>query len=302
MKFSPYYLVYGRDMRHPIEDDWKPNLGNKEMQDDEYEKHVKVLAERLQEANKVVGQQSKLSHATAKRYYDRQMKFEQFKKGDLVYVHDPVYKRGKAKKFSYQYKGPFEIEQRTSPLIYKVRMADGASAVLHVNRLKRAHEGNGDDARTPLTKCSSSVIPPTQNEKRTDVRKSREFKTEIKIEPPDVDIPCNSRLLEEGSNESDSLDERDVNLSRQYERDPEWTPGSLYLQKKLQSNKTADDIAYELRSRLVRSRQETEADKNQVSVHSSQEDENVETNMQSEEEPEIVESMAGHSYNLRHRV
>ena len=50
------------------------------MQDHEYEKHVRTLAERLQEANKIAGQQSKLSHATAKRYYDRQMKFEQFKK------------------------------------------------------------------------------------------------------------------------------------------------------------------------------------------------------------------------------
>ena len=79
LKFSPYCLVYGRDMRLPIEDDWNPNLGNRYMGDDEYEKHVKILAERLQEANKVAGQQFKLSHATAKRYYDRQMKFEQFK-------------------------------------------------------------------------------------------------------------------------------------------------------------------------------------------------------------------------------
>jgi hypothetical protein len=177
LKFSPYYLVYNGDMRLPIEDDWKPNLGNRNMGDDEYEKHVKTLAERLQEANKVAGQQCKLSHAIAKRYYDRQMKFEQFKKGDLVYVHDPVYKRGKAKKFSYQYKGPFEIEQRISPLIYKVRMADGASAVLHVNRLKRAHESNGDNARMPATKYSNSAVQPTQDEKRADVRKSTEFKT-----------------------------------------------------------------------------------------------------------------------------
>ena len=56
-----------------------------------------------------------------------------------MYVHDPTYKRGKAKKFSYQYKGPFEVEQKISPLIYKVRKADGTSAVLHTNRLKRAY-------------------------------------------------------------------------------------------------------------------------------------------------------------------
>jgi len=87
-------------------------------------------------------------------------------------------------------------------------MADGASAVLHVNRLKRAHESNGDNARMPLTKYSNSAIQPTQDEKRADVRKSREFKTEVKIEPPELDIHSNSRLLEEDSDESDSLDEK----------------------------------------------------------------------------------------------
>jgi hypothetical protein len=114
-KYSPYYLVFARDMRLPIEDDWKPNLGEQDMKQDEFETHVKLLVERLREANQVAGRQSKLSHETAKRYYDRQTKPERFKKGDFVYVHDPIYKRVKAKKFSYQYKGPFEIEQRISP-------------------------------------------------------------------------------------------------------------------------------------------------------------------------------------------
>ena len=63
------------------------------------------------------------------------------RKDDLVYLHDPTHKRGKAKKFSYQYKykGPFEIESKMLPLIYKIRTADGTSIVLHVIRLKRAH-------------------------------------------------------------------------------------------------------------------------------------------------------------------
>jgi hypothetical protein len=114
-KYSLYYLVFDRDTRLPIEDDWKPNLGEQDMKQDEYETHVKLLVERLREANQVAGRKSKLSHETAKRYYDRQTKPERFKKGDFLYVHDPIYKRGKAKKFSNQYKGPFEIEQRISP-------------------------------------------------------------------------------------------------------------------------------------------------------------------------------------------
>jgi len=58
-----------------------------------------------------------------------------------------------------------------------------------------------------------------------------------------------------------------------------------------------------LRSRLVsRSRQEMETDTSQASAHSSLEGENVRMNTQSEVQPEIVEPVASHSYNLRRRV
>jgi hypothetical protein len=43
-------------MRLPIEDDCKPNLGNKQIDTDEYETHVRGLAERLREANKTARQ------------------------------------------------------------------------------------------------------------------------------------------------------------------------------------------------------------------------------------------------------
>jgi hypothetical protein len=103
-KYSPYYLVFGRYMRLPIASDWRPKETKAEGGDDCYEEHVKNLTLRLHEANKIAGQHSKLSHQTAKRYYDRQTKLEQFKKDDLVYLHEPTHKRGKAKKFSYQFK------------------------------------------------------------------------------------------------------------------------------------------------------------------------------------------------------
>ena len=119
-KYSPYYLVFGREMRLPIEDDWAPLMSSGDAKQDLYEEHVRTLAERLSEATKIASQNSKMSHETAKRYYDRQTKWEQFKRGPLVYLYNPMHKRGKAKKCSYQYKGPYEIEQKISPLIYRV--------------------------------------------------------------------------------------------------------------------------------------------------------------------------------------
>ena len=65
-KYSPYCVVFGRDSPLPNEDDWKPQVTRKDAGDGEYEEHVKLLAKRLHEANKVVGQQSKLVHETTK--------------------------------------------------------------------------------------------------------------------------------------------------------------------------------------------------------------------------------------------
>ena len=184
-------------MRLPIEDDWRPKLSTKDLGDNEYEKHVELLASRLHEASKVAGRQSALSHETAKRYYDRQTKLNQFKKGDLVYVHDPTYKRGKAKKFSYQYKGPFEVEQKISLLIYKVRMADGTSAVLHVNRLKRAYGQRVErDNALPLCKSLNKTVKLGKLE-----RSSPRDVIESGSEESDAGIPSHSRSFNVEINE-----------------------------------------------------------------------------------------------------
>jgi hypothetical protein len=183
-KHSPYYLVYGRDMRLPIEEDWRPQLNVKNAEGNEYETHLKVLAERLHEANKAAGKQSKQSHETAKLYYDRKTKLEQFKKGDLVYVHDLIHKRGKARKFSNQYKGPYEIEEKISPLIYKVRIEDGTSVILHVNRLKKAVEQAGNDSMLPLNGSSDKTVKLGRTKKLAPKRNNEDETKELTAERP----------------------------------------------------------------------------------------------------------------------
>jgi hypothetical protein len=54
-KYSPYYLVFGREMRLPVEDDWKPLLKDSNIGENDYVEHVQRLAERLREANKAAG-------------------------------------------------------------------------------------------------------------------------------------------------------------------------------------------------------------------------------------------------------
>ena len=294
-KYSPYYLVFGRDMRLPIEDDWRPNVSGEKLGDDEYERHVKLLAERLREANAAAGQQSKLSHEVAKRYYDRQTKLEQFSKGDLVYIYDPTYKRSQAKKFSYQYKGPFMIKQKISPLIYKVELPDGAFAIIHVNRLKKAH-GPVPSSKMLLTKEKPLKMVGSPNSTEAGGKDDAEI-----VEPrePDPGVPSHSQVTNTDDTESSETEEEDTSLSNNKNRDSDWEPGSMYLKRMLQSDNRPADIAYRLRSRLVsRSGREKETDKPGAEGSSSAGD----TLLLTETSPEESESTTGHSYNLRNRI
>jgi hypothetical protein len=58
VKYSPYYLVFGRGLRFPIEDDWNPRIQSRATNEVDYEKHVQQLAERLREAYRIAGRHS----------------------------------------------------------------------------------------------------------------------------------------------------------------------------------------------------------------------------------------------------
>jgi len=269
-KYSPYYLVLDREMRLPIEDDWRPSVGKNAFPEVDYERHIRTLAERLREANKVAGCQSKLNRDVAKLYYDRQTKLEKFGKGDLVYVHGPTYKKVKTKKFSYKHKWPFEMVERISPFIYKVRLRDGTSAIVHINRLKRSYGQNRNREQedrfknVPQEKCTRPEGTPELN----------------------AEITSGIRLLD---NEDESLSETEEAIidkpSQRYTHDADWAPRSLYLQLKLQSDKATNGIAYRLRSKgMSRSEPEPEND-----------------NVQSSASSDDSRPTPSHSYNLRAR-
>jgi hypothetical protein len=217
-----------------------------------------------------------------------------------VYIHDPTFKWSKARKFSYQYKGPFAIEQKISPLIYKVRMADGNSTIIHMNRLKRAHGPTEGKNVIPL---DLTVRKETRRES-CKIIASRE---NSEIEQEKVDMGTSSHQLtrdtESNESESDGSDNDVISASRGRVEDAEWTPRSSYVQRKLPSNNTADDIAYMLRSRLVsRSERETETDKRRAAVINSPETGQLVANTQQNTSPDRTKLTVGHSYNLRNRV
>ena len=146
-----------------------------------------MLVLHLKEAHKVAGQQSKISAQKAKRYYEEHTKLEHFSKGDLVYLYDPIYKRGKARKFAYKYKGPHEVKQRISPLVYKIETSEETDVIVHLNRLKRAQARSSQLQGKPST-TSDQVIarPPKQRLLKQATSKQTPEETEEITPTPNV--------------------------------------------------------------------------------------------------------------------
>jgi hypothetical protein len=72
----------------------------------------------------------------------------------------------------------------------------------------------------------------------------------LEVVEPGREIPSQAQLAED---ETESVSETDdeVEMEREHCNDIEWTTGSLYLRRKLRDDKTTDDIAYNLLSRVV---------------------------------------------------
>jgi hypothetical protein len=85
--------------------------------------------------------------------------------------------------------------------------------------------------RKKMRRKSCKIIAPRENNE---------------TEQEKVDVGTSSHQLirdaESNESESDGSDNEVISTSRKHAEDPEWTRGSSYLQRKLPSNNTADDI------------------------------------------------------------
>ena len=117
----------------------------------------------------------------------------------------------------------------------------------------------------------------------------------------DLNIPSRTQLREEESDNSNKTEDEVEGTDRSVDKSSDvsdWTPGSLYLQRKLGDDKTTDDVMYELRSRDVgRSGPELDKDK---SNETSQQAGNRMVQPSASLSRNI--HMLTHPYNLRSRV
>lgn len=132
--FAPHEMVYGNKMRTPLEADLTITE-NTEI----YTDYVEDLRSRLQEISKMSQECQHHARHNQKSQYDKKTTETSYNIGQMVYLHVPQVKKGRVKKLTRLWKGPYRVVEVTSNLNVVLRIR-GKNVKVHVNRIKPAFE------------------------------------------------------------------------------------------------------------------------------------------------------------------
>jgi transposase InsO family protein len=243
-KYSPFYLLHGREMPLPNTDDLSarvddsvkvPKLG------DSVEMHARTLAERLKEAYEIVREYNKLGREKQKAQYDKNTKLVIFSVGDYVYIKEMAVRPGKSKKFRDRWRGPYLVTQRLSDWNYQIQIKPGKVVIVNVNHMKKCHN---PPARKKITKSlARDTVARNRKEKSTSVDEETSCVPGRYIYRPLLDeVPQNS--TETGDMTEDESDEPDNTV-----HDPNWLPRTQNQGQSSDNNQQpSDQPRYNFRS------------------------------------------------------
>ena len=132
---TPYQLVFGREVRLPIDVMFglPPHYPPTEIN-----KYAMGLRLRLDRAYRQFREYMGLQQRRQKVHYDKLCNGKPFKIGDMVWLHCPAVPRGKSPKLHCYWQGPYIIHKVLSDILYQIQHRNNKrkSMVVHFNRLK----------------------------------------------------------------------------------------------------------------------------------------------------------------------
>ena len=132
--YTPFYLMFGRQARLPI-DIMYGTPGPEPAPTTDY---AKCLKQSLEKSYQLARERMGLNLQRQKDLYDTRIHGHPFVKGDLVWLHTPAVPKGHSKKLHRPWKGPYRILKCLSNITYRIqdiRFPKRKSCV-HFNRLK----------------------------------------------------------------------------------------------------------------------------------------------------------------------
>ncbi|XP_062601794.1 uncharacterized protein LOC134263457 [Saccostrea cucullata] len=159
-KFSPFDLVYARNVRGPMA--VLKELWTKEEKDPEVKttyQYVLDLKERLARTCELAQKELQKSKDHYKKQYDKRTKPRSFKVGDFVLLLLPT----DHNKLLMQWKGPFKVVDRKGQTDYQIDM-NGHIRLFHANLLKKYNVREERNTDSPTTLASCVVLESEETE------------------------------------------------------------------------------------------------------------------------------------------
>ena len=115
--FSPFYLMFGRQARVPID----ITYGTPTPPMTPVTEYAACLKQRLENAYEQV--RGKMGHSLdrQKDLYDKRIHGKPLATGDKVWLHYPAVPLGKSKKLHCPWKGPFRVIRQFSDVTYQIQ-------------------------------------------------------------------------------------------------------------------------------------------------------------------------------------
>ena len=135
-KYSPFFLMYGREARLPVD----CNFFGAPKETITVEEFCKELECKLQIARKEARKNSQEAQVISKKHYDKNTAAPPYQTGDRVMVYTPHSKIGKSKKLLHIWRGPMTIISKTLELTWSIQI-DSSHMPHH---LERCHQPKGE--------------------------------------------------------------------------------------------------------------------------------------------------------------
>ena len=131
--FSPFELLYGRDVRGPL-DILRESWESSQRSDENIISYVLSTRDKLSKMAELVQENLSKAQARQKSWYDKNARVREFQPGDPVLVLLPT----ATSKLLAQWQGPYQVVKRMGKVTYMVDMHDHKKRrrVFHVNMLK----------------------------------------------------------------------------------------------------------------------------------------------------------------------
>ena len=158
--YSPFELLYGRRVRGPLE----LMKGNWEGEDQSEESTVSFIMktrDRLEKLHKLASLRETQAKNRQKKFFDQRSKVRELEIGQRVLILLPTSNN----KLLAEWKGPYTVLEKVSPVDYKIQMNRKASKVFHINMLKayfEREESTGTQEREEAVNCLDFVCSASE--------------------------------------------------------------------------------------------------------------------------------------------